>query len=164
MSCLVVYPGTFDPITNGHVNIIHRALEIYDSLVVAVASNINKHSLFSIEERVEMIQHVFEGAPGVKVEWFDGLLVNYMKRRGANVILRGLRTVTDFEYEFQMALTNKMLNRDIETVFMMTDGAFAHFSSTIIKEVVVLGGSAVNMVPEIVEKKLRSKFQSQEGA
>ena len=163
MESLIVYPGTFDPITNGHVNIIHRALEINDSLIVAVASNINKRSLFSIEERVNMIQQVFKDAPGVKVEWFEGLLVNYMKHRGAKVILRGLRTVTDFEYEFQMALTNKMLSWDTETVFMMTDGAFAHFSSTIIKEVVVLGGSAANMVPEIVEKELRIKFQPPDG-
>jgi len=160
MDSLVVYPGTFDPITNGHVNVIERALDIYEGLIVAVASNINKSSLFSIEKRVDMIRRVFKDSSGVQVEWFDGLLVNYMKRRGAKVILRGLRTVTDFEYEFQMALTNKMLSRDIETVFMMTDGAYAHFSSTIIKEVVILGGSAVNMVPEIVEKEMHLKFQS----
>lgn len=153
-----IYPGSFDPLTFGHVNIINRGLEIFDHVVVAVARNISKDTTFSPQERVDIIREVFKGVEGIDVDSFDGLLVDYMAKQGIRTILRGLRTFSDFEYEFQMALGNKKLNQNVETLFMITEGEFSYISSSIIKEIVALGGSARDMVPELVEDRLKKKL------
>lgn len=158
MKKIAVYPGSFDPITNGHVDIIKRGLKMFDELIVLVAYNPNKKTLFSVEERVNMIQEVIKDCKNVRVDSFDGLLVEYVKNAGANVILRGLRALSDFEYEFQLALINRRLNREIETVFLMTGYKWFYTSSTIINEAASLGGSVKGLVPEIVYQKLQEKF------
>lgn len=158
MKKVAVYPGSFDPITNGHVDIIKRGLRMFDELIVLIAHNRSKKSLFSVEERLEMIQEVIRDCKNVRVDSFDGLLVEYVKNAGANVILRGLRALSDFEYEFQLALINRRLNRDIETVFLMTGYKWFYTSSTIINEAASLGGSVKGLVPEIVYLKLQDKF------
>ena len=153
-----IYPGSFDPITYGHVNIVKRALKIFDQIIVAVAINTTKQGTFTIEERLAMMQEVFKGEPNVEVVSFSGLLVDYVRTRSAKAILRGIRTVTDFDYEFQMALANKSLDPDVEQVFMMTEGKYLYHSSSIIKEIVSLGGSVQEMLPPIVEKRMREKL------
>jgi pantetheine-phosphate adenylyltransferase len=153
-----IYPGSFDPITFGHVNIVKRALKIFDQIIVAVAINTTKQGTFTIEERVDMMQEVFKGEPNVEVVSFSGLLVDYVRTRNARAILRGIRTVTDFDYEFQMALANKSLDPDVEQVFMMTEGKYLYHSSSIIKEIVSLGGAVQEMLPPIVEKRMREKL------
>jgi len=158
MKKIAVYPGSFDPITNGHVDIIKRGLRMFDELIVLIAHNRNKRALFSVEERQEMIQEVIRDCKNVRVDNCDGLLVDYVKSSGANVILRGLRALSDFEYEFQLALINRRLNRDIETVFLMTGYKWFYTSSTIINEAASLGGSVKGLVPEIVYLKLQDKF------
>lgn len=158
ITSLAVYPGSFDPITYGHINIVHRALKIFDRIVIAIANNTSKRTTFTDRERVDMIREIFRDEPQVEVDSFQGLLVDYLRARKARVILRGIRTVTDFDYEFQMALANKSLDPDIEQVFMMTEGKYLYYSSSIIKEIVALGGTAHEMVPEVVEKKLREKL------
>ena len=155
---VAVYPGSFDPITLGHLDVIQRGARIFDQLVVAVAVSSRKDALFTIDERVEMIAHTAADIPNVRVESFDGLAVEYVRSLNANVILRGIRTVGDFEYEFQMALTNRQLSRDVETVFVMSGQEFSYFQASTIKEVVALGGSAASFVPEYVEKRLRRKL------
>jgi len=154
-----IYPGSFDPITFGHVNIVKRALKIFDKIIVAVAINTSKQGTFTIEERVDMMQEVFKGEPNVEVVSFSGLLVDYVRTRSAQAILRGIRTVTDFDYEFQMALANKSLDPDVEQVFMMTESKYLYHSSSIIKEIVSLGGSVREMLPPVVEKKMREKLR-----
>jgi len=156
---LVIYPGSFDPITYGHVNIVERALTIFDRIIVAVAINTSKSGTFSIEERVGMMQEVFKDEPDVEVDSFSGLLVDYVRTRQAQAILRGIRTVTDFDYEFQMALANKSLDPNVEQVFMMTEGKYLYHSSSIIKEIVSLGGSVEEMLPPVVDKKLGEKLK-----
>jgi pantetheine-phosphate adenylyltransferase len=163
MKKIAVYPGSFDPITNGHVDIIKRGLGVFDELIVLIAYNPNKRTLFSVEERVEMIREVIRDYEDVRVDSFDGLLVEYVKAAGANVILRGLRALSDFEYEFQLALINRRLNRDIETVFLMTGYKWFYTSSTIINEAASLGGSVKGLVPEIVNQKLQQKYPSKRG-
>jgi pantetheine-phosphate adenylyltransferase len=158
MKTIAVYPGSFDPITNGHVDIIKRGLRMFDELVILVAYNPNKKSLFSVRERVEMIGEVIRDFKNVRVDSFDGLLVDYVRDNGANVILRGLRALSDFEYEFQLALINRRLNREVETVFLMTGYKWFYTSSTIINEAASLGGSVKGLVPEIVNIKLQDKF------
>ena len=158
MKKIAVYPGSFDPITNSHVDIIKRALRMFDELIVLIAFNPNKKSVFSVAERLEMIQGVIRGCKNVRVDTFHGLLVEYAKREGANVIVRGLRALSDFEYEFQLALINRKLNREIETVFLMTGYRWFYTSSTIINEAASLGGSVKGLVPEIVNQKLQEKF------
>ena len=153
-----VYPGSFDPITYGHVNIVKRALKIFDRIIVAVAINTTKTGTFTIEERMDMMQEVLKDEPNVEVVSFPGLLVDYVRSRSAQAILRGIRTVTDFDYEFQMALANKSLDPDVEQVFMMTEGKYLYHSSSIIKEIVSLGGSVREMLPPVVERKLREKL------
>ncbi len=153
-----VYPGFFDPITNGHVDIIERALQIFDRLIVAVAYNPNKRGLFSVEERLEMIRIVLKNDPRIIMASFDGLLVDFVKKQGANVIIRGLRAVSDFEYEFQMTLMNRKLNRKVDTMFLMTGYKWFYTSSTIIKEAASLGGSVRGLVPDIVNQQLKEKF------
>ncbi len=155
---IAVYPGSFDPITNGHVNLIERALEVFDKLVVAVAHNPNKSALFSVEERLEMIQAALKNDPRVAVASFEGLLVDFVEKLGARVIVRGLRALSDFEYEFQMTLMNRKLNRKVDTIFLMTGYKWFYTSSRIIKEAASLGGSVRGLVPEIVHQRLKEKF------
>jgi pantetheine-phosphate adenylyltransferase len=158
MKKIAVYPGSFDPITNGHVDIINRGLRMFDELIVLVAYNPNKKSLFSVDERLEMIREVIKDCDNIRVESFGGLLVDFVRDAGANVILRGLRALSDFEYEFQLALINRRLNRDIETVFLMTGYKWFYTSSTIINEAASHGGSVKGLVPERVNQKLVEKY------
>tara|TARA_B100001057_G_C22337980_1_gene752172 strand:+ start:126 stop:611 length:486 start_codon:yes stop_codon:yes gene_type:complete len=151
----VIYPGSFDPLTNGHINIIKRASTTFDEVVVSVAINSNKSSLMTIDQRVKAIKKVFVKNKKVKVDKFEGLLVQYAKSKKINTILRGMRTVQDFEYEMQMATSNNKLNSKIETVFMVSDAKFSHISSSLIKDIIKLGGNAKEFVPEPVEKELR---------
>ncbi|PRR78964.1 Phosphopantetheine adenylyltransferase [Clostridium liquoris] len=150
---IAVYPGSFDPITNGHLDIIKRASRVFDKVIVGILVNPDKKGLFSIEERKELIRRVTRDIPNVKVESFTGLLVDFMKERDINVIIKGLRAVSDFEYEFQMALMNKKLNSNIETLFMMTDAKYSFLSSSSVKQVAMFGGCINGLVPdEIVDE------------
>ena len=158
MCKVAIYPGSFDPFTKGHLNIIERGVRVFGQVVVAVAHNTSKKTMFTLQERVELLKEIFRGREDVRVDYFEGLLVDYAKKMGTNVVLRGMRTVSDFEYELQMALANKTLSSELETVFMVTDSEFSHISSSVIREVVSLGGSAANMVPDTVETKLREKL------
>jgi len=157
MATLAVYPGSFDPLTNGHVDIITRGARLFDRIVVALLMNAEKAPLFSTAERVDIAREVFKHHPNVEVDTFDGLLVDYVERRKAQVIVRGLRAVSDFEFEFQMALMNQRLNPHIETVFMMPAEQYTYISSRLIKEVFALGGRVHGLVPELVEHRLREK-------
>ena len=159
MPDIAVYPGSFDPITNGHLDLIQRGLKVFDRIIVAVATNTFKKSLFTIEERMEMIRVSLADQPKVSIDSFEGLLVHYAKRRNARVILRGLRAVTDFEYEFQLAMMNRRLEPEIETVFLMTGLRWVFLSSSILKEAAVHGGDIEGMVPEIVVRMLKEKFR-----
>ena len=163
MSTLAVFPGSFDPLTNGHVDIISRGARLFDRLVVAILVNAEKSPLFTTGERVEMTRTVFASMPNVEVDTFDGLLVDYVERRKAQVIVRGLRAVSDFEYEFQMALMNRRLNGKIETVFMMPAEQYSYISSRLIKEVFALGGRVQGLVPELIEERLREKVSGVRG-
>jgi pantetheine-phosphate adenylyltransferase len=154
-----VYPGFFDPITNGHVDIILRGLRIFDKIIVAVLKNPKKSALFSTKERVAMIKEIFTRQPEIEVKAFDGLLVEFAKRNKAKIVMRGLRAVSDFEYEFQMALMNRQLNSDIETLYMMPSLNYSFLSSKLVKEVFLLGGCVKDLVPEIVEKNLKEKLK-----
>ncbi len=154
---LAVYPGSFDPLTNGHVDIILRGLQIFDRIVVAILMNIDKSPLFTFDERVELAREVFRDRPNVEVDTFEGLLVDYARRRQASAIVRGLRAVSDFEYELQMALMNRRLNPDVETVFMMPAEPYTYVSSRLVKEVVALGGSVSGLVPPVIEARLRER-------
>ncbi len=156
-SRLAVYPGSFDPLTNGHVDIIRRGARLFDRIVIAILVNIDKSPVFTAEERVDITRQVFRGDPNVEVETFNGLLVDYAARRGADVIVRGLRAISDFEFEMQMALMNRRLSQSIETVFMMPDERYTYLSSRLAKEVFALGGSLDGLVPEVVEIRLRQK-------
>jgi pantetheine-phosphate adenylyltransferase len=153
-----VYPGSFDPLTNGHLDLIERSLRIFDELIVAVVTNPAKTALFSDEERVEMIREATRGRR-IEIMVFEGLLVDFVKRAGARAIVRGLRAVSDFEYEFQMALMNRKLREEIETVFLMPHEAYSYISSRLIKEVAGYGGSVKGLVPAGVEERLREKLQ-----
>ncbi len=155
---IAVYPGTFDPVTNGHYDIILRGLKLFDKLVVAVTTNGSKNPLFSVEERLYMLSETFKDVPNIKTDSFDCLLVDYVAAQGAETILRGLRAVSDFEYEFQMALMNRKLNKNIQTVFLMTGMRWIFISSSIIKEASQFGGNTSKLVPEVVYKNLREKF------
>jgi pantetheine-phosphate adenylyltransferase len=158
MKKIAVYPGSFDPITNGHYDIILRGLKLFDGLIIAVARNGSKNPLFTVEERLEMLREALKDMPNVEVDSFDGLLVDYVVERGAGAILRGLRAVSDFEYEFQLALMNRKLKKNVQTVFLMTGLRWIFISSSIIKEAARFGGNTRGMVPDIVSKKLREKF------
>lgn len=158
MCKMVVYPGSFDPITNGHLSILRRALTIFDSVNLAVAVNPTKNTLFSLEERVAMIRESIKNDNNVYVDSFDGLLVDYVESKNTNVIIRGMRALSDFEYEFQMSLMNRKLNKRIQSIFMMTDFKWFYTSSTIIKEAARYGGAITGLVPDIVCQKLKEKF------
>ena len=155
---VAIYPGSFDPITNGHVDLIKRGMRIFDEIVILIAHNPNKVYLFSIEERMEMIREIFSDTKEVRVDRYSGLLVDYLKISGANIILRGMRALSDFEYEFQMALMNRRQTKKIETVFLMSGFKWFYTSSKLIKEVVSLGGSVKGLVPDNVNQKLMGKF------
>ncbi len=154
---VAIYPGSFDPLTNGHVDIIERGARIFDRIVVAMLVNIEKSPLFTVPEREDIVRTVFRGRPNVEVDTFDGLLVEYARRKKATAIVRGLRAISDFEYEMQMALMNRRLNPEVETVFMMPAEPYTYVSSRLVKEVVALGGTVTGLVPEIVEERLREK-------
>ena len=160
---IAVYPGSFDPLTNGHVDIIQRGARLFDRIVIAILINIGKSPLFTIEERVQIARDVFREQPSVEVDTFDGLLVDYARHREASVIVRGLRAFSDFEYELQMALMNRRLGPDLETVFMMPAEAYTYVSARLVKEVFALGGSIDGLVPEVVEARLRRKQRVSAG-
>jgi len=160
---VAIYPGSFDPLTNGHVDIIQRGSRVFDRIVVAVLLNVEKAPLFSVSERVDIAKEVFRDRPNVEVDTFDGLLVEYARSRRASVIVRGLRAVSDFEYEMQMALMNRHLSPDVETIFMMPAEPYTYVSSRLVKEVVALGGSVNGLVPELVERHLRDKQLARES-
>ncbi|NTU51175.1 MAG: pantetheine-phosphate adenylyltransferase [Candidatus Aminicenantes bacterium] len=153
-----IYPGSFDPITNGHVDIIERGLGVFDRIIVAVLKNPKKATLFTTKERVRMIQDLFASKKEVEVRAFDGLLVDFAKAQGTNVVIRGLRAISDFEYEFQMALMNRSLAPDIETFFMMPSVNYSFLSSNLVREVAALGGSVESLVPGPVARRLRQKI------
>ena len=157
MATLAVYPGSFDPLTNGHVDIISRGAKMFDRIIVAILVNAEKAPMFSMDERVEIAREVFKEYPKVEVDTFNGLLVDYVERKHAQVIVRGLRAVSDFEFEFQMALMNQRLKPSIETMFMMPAEQYTYISSRLIKEVFALGGRVHGLVPELVEQRLREK-------
>ena len=158
MPNLAIYPGTFDPITNGHLDLIERGLRIFDRIIVAVAEGSYKKTLFTVPERLEMMREALAKKPNVTVDSFPGLLVEYVKSQKGAVVLRGLRAITDFEYEFQMAMMNRRLDPEIETVFLMTGMRWVFLSSSILKEAAMHGGNIEGMVPELVYKKLRKKY------
>ncbi len=152
---IAVYPGSFDPVTNGHLDIIQRAIKIFDLVYIAVIENPEKTPLFKTEERMEMIRKSLPESPKIKIDSFSGLLVDYAKKIGANAIVRGLRAVSDFDYEFQMALTNRKMCPEIETVFMMTDYKYSYLSSSFVKQIARLGGDISAFVPPPVEERLK---------
>ena len=160
---VAIYPGSFDPITNGHVDIIKRGSRIFDQIIVLVAYNPRKSSLFTVEERCAFIREIFQEHEGVQVDSHDGLLIDYLKKSGASTILRGMRALSDFEYEFQMALMNRRQTKNVETVFLMSGFRWFYTSSNLIKEVASLGGSVKGLVPENVHQKLLEKFNTQKS-
>ncbi len=154
---IAIYPGSFDPLTNGHLDLVERGAKIFDELIVAILRNPEKQALFSVEERREMIEVMTKRFDNVRVDTFDGLMVDYATRVGATAVLRGIRAISDYEYELQMALMNRKLEPRLETVFMMPAEAYSYLSSRLVREIAGLGGSVHGLVPEMVEKKLRSK-------
>lgn len=157
-SVVALYPGSFDPITNGHLDLIQRGSALFDKLFVAILRNDEKQALFSVDERIEMLTEVVQVFPNVEVGSFDGLLVEYAAHCGASVIIRGIRAVSDYEYELQMALMNRRLRPDIETVFLMASEAHSFLSSKLVKEVIRLGGKVTGLVPPSIEVKLRKRL------
>ena len=151
-----IYPGSFDPVTNGHLDIIRRSRNVFDTVIVAVLQNLEKKPLFSADERLGMLRQVTRSWPNVKVDSFDGLLVSYAVEKGARVIVRGIRAVTDYEYEFQMALMNRRMESRIETIFMLPSSEYSYLSSSLVKEVYALGGEITGLVPKVVESSLRA--------
>jgi len=155
---LAVFPGSFDPITNGHLDIVNRALGVFDRVRMAILLNPDKKPLFSVDERLALIREAWRGNPRVEADTFSGLLVDYASRVGASVIIRGIRAISDFEYELQMALMNRRLDPEIETVFMIPAESYSYVSSRLVKEVFQLGGRVSDLVPPIVEKRLRERY------
>jgi pantetheine-phosphate adenylyltransferase len=158
MKRIAIYPGSFDPVTNGHIDIVLRGSTLFDEIIVAILHNPSKRALFRVDERMAMLKETMKDIKGVSFDTFNGLLVDYAQKRGAQAILRGMRAVSDFEYEFQLALMNRKLNRDIQTVFLMTGLRWIFTSSSIIKEAAQFGGDISDMVPPIVHQKLMDKF------
>jgi pantetheine-phosphate adenylyltransferase len=155
---LAIYPGSFDPVTNGHLDLIERGAKIFDRLVVSILRNLDKDPLFTIDERAEMLREVTRKWENVEIDVFSGLLVEYARLREANVILRGIRAVSDYEYELQMAMMNRKLNPNVETVFMMPAAAYSYLSSRLVREIAQLGASITSFVPPVVEERLRAKM------
>ena len=156
---VAVYPGSFDPPTLGHINLVERAAAVFDEVILAVAESTSKRYVFSTEERVELWKKLIpKGVGNVKVDTFHGLLVDYVEKKGANILLRGLRNTTDFDYEISMAHTNRTMKPNVEILFMMTEGRYSHLSSSLIKEIVLLGGSVKGMVPPLVERELKKRI------
>jgi pantetheine-phosphate adenylyltransferase len=153
-----IYPGSFDPITNGHIYLVNRGLKLFDEIIILIATNPEKKTLFSAEERLGMIREIYKDNERIKVDSYPGLLVDYVNKCDANVVFRGLRALSDFEYEFQMALMNRRLDRNIETIFIMTGFKWFYTSSSIIKEAASLGGSVKGMVPDLVCRRLQEKY------
>jgi pantetheine-phosphate adenylyltransferase len=158
MKRLAIYPGSFDPVTNGHLDIVKRGLKIFDKIIVTIMLNPAKKALFSVEERIHMLSTSLQEFPNIEIDTYDGLLVDYAAKRKAHGILRGMRAVSDFEYEFQLALMNRRLNNEIQTVFLMTGLRWIFTSSSIIKEAARFGGDVTGMVPQLVQRKLKEKF------
>jgi pantetheine-phosphate adenylyltransferase len=154
---IAIYPGSFDPVTNGHLDLIERGEKMFDLVIVAVLNNAEKQPLFSVPERVEMLREVTKKWPGVEVDLFHGLLVDFARKRGAGVILRGIRAISDYEFELQMALMNRKLEPRLETVFMLPGESFSYLSSKLVREIAQLGGSLKDLVPPEVEQRLRAK-------
>lgn len=163
MKKIAVYPGTFDPITNGHLDIVFRALEFVDKLVIAILVNPEKSPLFTVRERMEFIRKVVPADDRIEIDQFHGLLVDYVKKKGARSILRGLRAVSDFDYEFQMALMNRRLESTIETIFLVPAEKYTYVSSRLVKEIASLGGSVKGLVPTEVEERMKEKFHRKKG-
>lgn len=163
MGITAIYPGTFDPITNGHIDILQRSLRIFDHIILGIGPNPKKTSLFSLEERIQMVKEAVKDVPNVSVETFDGLLVDFAKKNGASAIIRGLRAVSDFEYEFQMALMNRKLDDKIETVFLMPSEEYSYLTSSIIKVVSGFDGDISSLVPKHVHAMLKYKFKNRKG-
>lgn len=159
MKNIAVYPGTFDPVTNGHLDIIKRAACLFDKVIVAVLVNQNKKPVFSVKERLKHLKEITKDIPNVEVDSFDGLLVEYMKKKGSRIAVRGLRAVSDLEYEFQIANTNRALNKEMDTIFLMPRARYTYLSSSIVREVYSLGGRLRNYVPEVVEKALIKRYE-----
>lgn len=157
---IALYPGSFDPITNGHLDVIKRSLFLFDKVIIGVSDNPLKKFLFTTKERIEIIKEALRGFSNVEIESFRGLLVDYARRRRARFLIRGLRAISDFEYEFQMDLMNRKLNSQIETVYLMTDQKYSYLSSSIVKEIAQLGGCIKGLVPDVVEKRLSEKFKN----
>lgn len=160
MKNIAIYPGSFDPITYGHLDIIKRAVKVFDKVIVAVAHDSEKDPLFSVLERVELLKKATSTIKGVEIDDFHGLVVDYVKRKNLRVVIRGLRMISDFEYEFQMALTNRKLSKEVETVFMMPSESYSYLSSKLIKEAASLGANLKGFVPVFVEKAIKSKLKS----
>lgn len=158
MERTAVYPGSFDPVTNGHLDIIQRGLKIFDRIIITILDNPAKQTLFTVDERIALLTESLKGIKNIEVDAYDGLLVDYAQKRGAHALLRGMRAVSDFEYEFQMALMNRRLNREIQTVFLMTGLRWIFTSSSIIKEAAKFGGNIESMVPPVVQQQLKQKF------
>jgi pantetheine-phosphate adenylyltransferase len=159
MKRIAIYPGSFDPVTNGHVDIVRRGTALFDEIVVAILYNPGKTALFTVDERLDMLKETMKDIPGVSFDTFGGLLVDYARERGAQAILRGMRAVSDFEYEFQLALMNRKLNREIQTVFLMTGLRWIFTSSSIIKEAAQFGGDVSELVPPMVNRKIIEKYR-----
>ncbi|MFC2140960.1 pantetheine-phosphate adenylyltransferase [Acidobacteriota bacterium] len=155
---IAVYPGSYDPLTNGHIDIIQRGLKIFDKIIVAALKNPSKTYLFSLEERMDMLMETFKKKPSIEVDYFEGLLVDYLKKIGVNTVVRGLRAISDFEIEFQMALMNRSIKPEIETIFLVPSICYSFVSSRLVKEIYQLGGGVEKMVPDIVDKKLKEKY------
>jgi pantetheine-phosphate adenylyltransferase len=155
---IAVYPGSYDPLTNGHIDIIQRGLKIFDKIIVAALKNPSKTYLFSLEERMDMLMETFRKTPNIEVDYFEGLLVDYLKKIGVNTVVRGLRAISDFEIEFQMALMNRSIKPEIETIFLVPSICYSFVSSRLVKEIYQLGGGIEKMVPEIVDEKLKEKY------
>jgi pantetheine-phosphate adenylyltransferase len=160
---IAVYPGSFDPVTNGHINIIERATKIFDKLIVAVAVDSKKSTLFSAQERTEMVKESTKNIEKLEVKSFSGLLTDFVKKNKANIIVRGMRAISDFEYESQLALMNKRLAPEIETIFMVTCSKYSYLNSSIVKEIASLNGNISQLVPEIVEKNLKTSFLNEKA-